>query len=131
MSAYVVIKTLVDTYKCHDFRLKNSRVYFNGRAVNLGNVVSITAKDGSTAYSNDELTVVKQRTKNAHHVSTLKGADKCKAAVKAGDVLTHEQMHQLIKDLAITKNRFACPHGRPTGWLLSLHDIEKKFKRKL
>lgn len=55
----------------------------------------------------------------------------CKAAVKAGDVLTQEQMHQLLKDLHTTKNRFACPHGRPTGWLLSLHEIEKKFKRKV
>lgn len=55
----------------------------------------------------------------------------CKAAVKAGDILTQEQMHELMKDLHATKNRFACPHGRPTGWLLSLHEIEKKFKRKL
>jgi DNA mismatch repair protein MutL len=55
----------------------------------------------------------------------------CKAAVKAGDILTHEQMKQLLSDLAVTENRFACPHGRPTGWLLSLNEIEKKFKRKL
>ncbi len=54
----------------------------------------------------------------------------CKAAVKAGDVLTHEQMQQLLHDLHTTPNRFTCPHGRPTGWLLSTHDIEKKFKRK-
>lgn len=53
----------------------------------------------------------------------------CKAAVKAGDILTQEQMQQLMKDLYTTKNRFACPHGRPTGWLLSLAEIEKKFKR--
>jgi DNA mismatch repair ATPase MutL len=39
-------------------------------------------------------------------------------------------MQQLLTDLYKTNNRFACPHGRPTGWLLSLHDIEKKFKRK-
>ena len=54
----------------------------------------------------------------------------CKAAVKAGDILTHEKMIQLLTDLEKTANRFACPHGRPTGWLLSLHEIEKKFKRK-
>ena len=54
----------------------------------------------------------------------------CKAAVKAGDILTKEQMVQLLNDLETTENRFTCPHGRPTGWLLSLHEIEKKFKRK-
>jgi DNA mismatch repair protein MutL len=55
----------------------------------------------------------------------------CKAAVKAGDILTLEQMIQLLRDLEKTANRFSCPHGRPTGWLLSLHDIEKKFKRRI
>jgi DNA mismatch repair protein MutL len=53
----------------------------------------------------------------------------CKAAVKAGDILTREAMEQLLIDLMITRNRFTCPHGRPTGWLLYLHEIEKKFKR--
>lgn len=53
----------------------------------------------------------------------------CKAAVKAGDVLTSEQMQKLLDDLAQTDNRLTCPHGRPTGFLWSLTDIEKKFKR--
>lgn len=55
----------------------------------------------------------------------------CKAAVKAGDQLSKETMQQLITDLSKSSNRFSCPHGRPTGWLLSLNEIEKKFKRKL
>ncbi|CAN5152020.1 DNA mismatch repair endonuclease MutL [soil metagenome] len=55
----------------------------------------------------------------------------CKAAVKAGDILTQTQMHQLITDLQTVNNRFTCPHGRPTGWNISLYEIEKKFKRKL
>lgn len=55
----------------------------------------------------------------------------CKAAVKAGDVLTQEKMEQLLSDLEKTSNRFSCPHGRPTGWLLSLAEIEKKFRRRL
>jgi len=54
----------------------------------------------------------------------------CKAAVKAGDSLTQEQIDQLLDDLEKTDNRFTCPHGRPTGWLLSSYEIEKKFKRK-
>lgn len=55
----------------------------------------------------------------------------CKAAVKAGDTLTIEQAHELMKDLSKIENRFTCPHGRPTGWLMSSYEIEKKFKRKL
>jgi DNA mismatch repair protein MutL len=53
----------------------------------------------------------------------------CKAAVKAGDMLSHEQMSELIQNLYKTPNRFSCPHGRPTSWVLNLDEIEKKFKR--
>jgi DNA mismatch repair protein MutL len=54
----------------------------------------------------------------------------CKASVKAGDSLTIEQMQELIDDLHKTTNRFSCPHGRPTGWLISIADIERKFQRR-
>lgn len=53
----------------------------------------------------------------------------CKAAVKAGDVLSLQEMRQLIADLAKTEKRFICVHGRPTIWTLSRVVIEKHFKR--
>lgn len=53
----------------------------------------------------------------------------CKAAVKAGDTLTREQMQQLLCDLETVDNRFFCPHGRPTSFLLHHDEIKKKFKR--
>lgn len=55
----------------------------------------------------------------------------CKAAVKAGDILTIETMQQLLTDLYKTENRSTCPHGRPTTFLLHTHDIERKFKRRI
>lgn len=67
--------------------------------------------------------------KSIHHA--LQAQMACKAAVKAGDELTQEKMKQLLTDLNKTANRFSCPHGRPTGWLISLNEIEKKFRRKL
>ena len=67
-------------------------------------------------------------TKTIHE--KLRAQMACKAAVKAGDMLTQEQMKQLLVDLHNSDNRLTCPHGRPTGWLLSLHEVEKKFKRK-
>jgi DNA mismatch repair protein MutL len=67
--------------------------------------------------------------KNINH--KLQAQMACKAAVKAGDILTQEKMEQLLIDLNKTTNRFSCPHGRPTGWLLSLAEIEKKFRRRL
>ena len=53
----------------------------------------------------------------------------CKAAVKAGDLLSTAQMQQLVIDLEKTNNRFTCPHGRPTMWFISTYEIEKNFKR--
>jgi DNA mismatch repair protein MutL len=53
----------------------------------------------------------------------------CKAAVKAGDTLSREQMQQLLCDLETVENRFLCPHGRPTSFLLHHDEIKKKFKR--
>jgi len=67
--------------------------------------------------------------KNINH--KLQAQMACKAAVKAGDILTQEKMKQLLSDLEKTANRFSCPHGRPTGWSLSLIEIEKKFRRRL
>lgn len=53
----------------------------------------------------------------------------CKAAIKAHDRLSLEEINQLIKDLGKCKNPFSCPHGRPTAIKLSLYDIERMFKR--
>ncbi len=53
----------------------------------------------------------------------------CKAAIKAGDVLSLFQMENLVQELYNTENRLTCPHSRPTIWNISLYEIEKKFKR--
>jgi len=53
----------------------------------------------------------------------------CSAAVKAGDLLSMQQMQQLMSDLEKTENNLTCPHGRPTGYLFAEDDIKKKFKR--
>jgi DNA mismatch repair protein MutL len=54
----------------------------------------------------------------------------CKAAVKAGDQLDMHQMRTLFEELQQQEHRLTCPHGRPTCWLISQYEIEKKFKRK-
>jgi len=54
----------------------------------------------------------------------------CKLAVKAGDILTHTAMEDLVKQLLATPNRFMCVHGRPTMWLISRFELEKRFKRR-
>jgi DNA mismatch repair protein MutL len=53
----------------------------------------------------------------------------CKAAVKAGQSLSEEEMGQLLKDKDIVQRTSRCPHGRPTTISFSLKELEKQFKR--
>ncbi len=53
----------------------------------------------------------------------------CKAAIKAGQALTDEEMAQLVADKDTIERAGRCPHGRPTTIRFSLDELEKQFKR--
>jgi DNA mismatch repair protein MutL len=53
----------------------------------------------------------------------------CKAAVKAGDRLTQEQIEALLDQRHLVQDSHHCPHGRPTQLLFSRHELDKQFKR--
>lgn len=53
----------------------------------------------------------------------------CKAAVKAGDVLTQEEMLALLAQRHLVDRSSNCPHGRPTTLQLTTRDLERQFKR--
>ena len=53
----------------------------------------------------------------------------CKAAVKAGDKLTAEELASLLQQRQEIDRSSNCPHGRPTSIRVSLRELEKQFKR--
>jgi DNA mismatch repair protein MutL len=53
----------------------------------------------------------------------------CKAAVKAGDKMTPEELAALLAKRDQIERSSNCPHGRPTTIRLTLRDLEKQFKR--
>ena len=53
----------------------------------------------------------------------------CKAAVKAGDQMSGEELEQLLERRDQIERSSNCPHGRPTSIRLSLRELEKQFKR--
>jgi DNA mismatch repair protein MutL len=53
----------------------------------------------------------------------------CKAAVKAGDPLSAGEIEALLTRRQAVERSSNCPHGRPTTLRLTLHDLEKQFKR--
>jgi DNA mismatch repair protein MutL len=54
----------------------------------------------------------------------------CKAAVKAGDPLTTEEIDALLQRRELAERSSHCPHGRPTTLRLSLRDLERQFHRR-
>ncbi len=53
----------------------------------------------------------------------------CKAAIKAGDILTREEMQELVNRLFSTEHPYYCPHGRPIIVQMSLEELDGRFER--
>ena len=53
----------------------------------------------------------------------------CKAAIKAGQKLSDNEIEQLLADREKTERASRCPHGRPTTIKFSITELEKQFKR--
>lgn len=53
----------------------------------------------------------------------------CKAAVKAGDPLTDQEISALLERRHLIDKPSNCPHGRPTMLRLTKSDLDRQFKR--
>jgi len=53
----------------------------------------------------------------------------CKAAVRAGDRLSAEEIASLLEQRHLVDNPHHCPHGRPTALVLTREELDKQFKR--
>ncbi len=54
----------------------------------------------------------------------------CKAAIKAGDVLSDDELNAIIQLRHDTERSGSCPHGRPTTVRLTIEELEKLFDRR-
>jgi len=53
----------------------------------------------------------------------------CKAAIKAGDRLTLEEVESLIEQRHLVQDSHHCPHGRPTTLVFTREELDRQFKR--
>jgi DNA mismatch repair protein MutL len=53
----------------------------------------------------------------------------CKAAIKAGDRLSPEEVHALIQHRDLCQDAHHCPHGRPTALVFTREELDRRFKR--
>ncbi len=53
----------------------------------------------------------------------------CHGAIRAGKVMTHEEMQELVRQLEACAQPNSCPHGRPTMIHMSSGQLEREFGR--
>jgi len=53
----------------------------------------------------------------------------CHSAVRAGQLLSAEEMRQLVRELELTELPRTCPHGRPTMVRFTSSQLEREFGR--
>lgn len=53
----------------------------------------------------------------------------CKAAVKAGDPLTQQEIDSLMQQRHLVEKSSSCPHGRPTMLRFTKAELNRQFKR--
>lgn len=77
----------------------------------------------------DQLAQGKQRPDPQDWLDHMLATMACKAAVKAGDRLSQEEMLALIEHRDLCRDAHHCPHGRPSWLVFSQEELDKKFKR--
>jgi DNA mismatch repair protein MutL len=53
----------------------------------------------------------------------------CKAAIKAGDRLTAEEVTALVEMRHLAQDSHHCPHGRPTALVFTREELDRQFLR--
>jgi DNA mismatch repair protein MutL len=53
----------------------------------------------------------------------------CKAAIKAGDRLTQQEVRSLLDRRHLVHDAHHCPHGRPTTLIFTRDQLDRQFKR--
>jgi DNA mismatch repair protein MutL len=53
----------------------------------------------------------------------------CKAAIKAGDHLSDDEVAALLEQRHLAQDTHHCPHGRPTSLFFSREELDRQFKR--
>ena len=103
---------------------------FGGRMVNVEAMPSIMSKKST------EKTFVKViddlaslRNAGFDPKKAMAQSIACRAAVMAGDYLSEREATGLLEQLLKCRDKYSCPHGRPTFIRLSRADLDRQFGR--
>ena len=78
----------------------------------------------------DEITELDEALSLKEKLEDVCGTMACHGSVRAGRLLTVDEMNALLREMEETPHSGQCNHGRPTYVELKLNDIEKLFGRR-
>jgi len=98
--------------------------------------ISVEATPSDISWGNERQVIreiiddfLETRETSSSYKEGLAASFACKAAVKAGDQLTQEELQLLVNRLFATEHPYYCPHGRPIIVQMSLDELDKRFER--
>jgi DNA mismatch repair protein MutL len=102
---------------------------FGGRSYLLRAVPAVMAGSNLTEAITELLDTLASEKDPSRMLEKMTQSISCHGAVKAGQILSMEEMRELVKQLEACDNPRTCPHGRPTTIHLSSQQLEKEFGR--
>jgi DNA mismatch repair protein MutL len=102
---------------------------FGQRACLLRAVPAMLAGEGIAEAVKEVLDSLEEETDQAKREERMAMSLACHSAVRAGQVLSQEEMRELLKQLEKATSPRTCPHGRPTMLHLSSGRLQREFGR--
>jgi len=105
---------------------------FGGNTVALSSYPTLMSKaDPATLLKEivDLLETSSRRLERRDLIDSLLHMMSCKAAIKAGQRLSFEEMEALLAQRHLCDDAHHCPHGRPTALKLTREELDRQFGR--
>jgi DNA mismatch repair protein MutL len=102
---------------------------FGERAIIIRTVPAILYNKDWKAVLHELLDSLTSGENNTNWTERVTASMACHSAIRAGQILTENEMRELIKQLENPAMPRTCPHGRPIILHLSLNQLEKEFGR--
>ncbi|MBI4202224.1 MAG: DNA mismatch repair endonuclease MutL [Chloroflexi bacterium] len=103
---------------------------FGERSYLLRGVPGDLRDAGPQALLSEALDLLARAVDPVRAADALAASIACHSAVRAGDLLSHQEMTTLVRQLEGTQSPHTCPHGRPTMLHLSATHLEREFGRR-
>ena len=118
-----LVKDNIEVFKKVGFQIED----FGNDTIKISGVPNIAYSLDSATIFQDTLKEVTSdaRTSKQEIENKFIATVACKAAVKAGMVLTFKEIDTLLQELFSLPNPYTCPHGRPTTIKYTQEELEK------